>query len=68
MVKNPPTNTRDIGSERVLGEGNGNPLQDYCLENPRDRGTRWATVHGVSKSRIQLKRLSIHLWGKGLEK
>ena len=32
------------------GEGNGNPLQCSCLENPRDRGDWWATVHGVSKS------------------
>ena len=33
------------------GEGNGNPLQYYCLENPMDRGAWWATVHGVEKSR-----------------
>jgi len=31
------------------GEGNGNPLQYSCLENPMDRGARWATVHGVLK-------------------
>ena len=34
-----------------LGEGNGNPLQYSCLENPMDRGAWWATVHGVTKSR-----------------
>ena len=72
MVKNLPASARDVGSilesGRVLGEGNGNPLQNPCLENPRDRGAGWATVHGVSKSQIQLKRLSTHLWGKGLEK
>ena len=39
------------GSGRSPGEGNGNPLQDSCLENPMDRGTWWATVHGVAKSR-----------------
>ena len=32
------------------GEGNGNPLQHSCLENSMDRGTWWATVHGVAKS------------------
>ena len=36
------------------GEGNGNPLQDYCLENPMDGGTWWATGHGVAKSRTRL--------------
>ena len=38
------------GSGRSPGEGNGNPLQYYCLENPMDRGTSQATVHGVAKS------------------
>ena len=36
------------------GEGNGNPLQDYCLENPRDRGAWQGTVHGVAESRTGL--------------
>ena len=36
------------------GEGNGNPLQHSCLENPMDRGAWWAAVHGVAKSRTQL--------------
>ena len=39
------------GSGRSLGEGNGNPLQYSCLENPMDRGAWWATVHGVSRVR-----------------
>ena len=38
------------GSERSLGEGNGNPLQYSCLENLMDRGAWQATVHGVAKS------------------
>ena len=38
------------GSERSLGEGNGNPLQYSCLENPMNRGAWQATVHGVAKS------------------
>ena len=43
------------GSGRSPGEGNGNPLQYSCLENPMDRGTWRATVHGVAKSQTQLK-------------
>ena len=38
------------GSGRSPGEGNGNLLWYSCLENPMDRGSWWATVHGVSKS------------------
>ena len=41
-----------------IGEGNGNPLQCSCLENPRDGGAWWAAVCGVAQSRTQLKRLS----------
>ena len=44
----------DLGSipglGRSLGEGNGNPLQYSCLENPMKRGAWWATVHGVAES------------------
>ena len=40
------------------GEGNGNPLQCSCLENPRDSGAWWAAVYGVAQSRTRLKRLS----------
>ena len=43
----------------MFGEGNGNPLQYSCLENPVDRGaTLWAAVHRVAQSRTRLKRLS----------
>ena len=41
-----------------IGEGNGNPLQCSCLENPRDGGAWWASVYGVAQSQTQLKRLS----------
>ena len=41
-----------------IGEGNGNPLQCSCLENPRDRGAWWAAVYGVAQSRTRLKHLS----------
>ena len=44
---------------RSPGEENGNPLQYSCLENPMDRGIWQATVHSVSKSRTQLKRLTL---------
>ena len=40
------------------GEGNGNPLQCSCLENPRDRGAWWAAVYGAAQSQTRLKRLS----------
>ena len=46
------------GLGRSPGEGNGNPLQYSCLENPRDRGAWWAAVYGVAQSRTWLKRLS----------
>ena len=42
-----------------IGEGNGNPLQCSCLENPRDGGAWWAAVHGVAQSWTRLKWLSI---------
>ena len=52
VVKNLPANAGDVclipGLGRSLEEGNGNPLQYSCLENPTDRGARWATVHGVA--------------------
>ena len=38
-----------------IGEGNGNPLQCSCLENPRDGGAWWAAVYGVAQSRTRLK-------------
>ena len=47
------------GSGRSAGEGNGNPLQYDCLENPH-RGAWWATVHGVTRSQKELKHLSTH--------
>jgi len=41
-----------------IGEGNGNPLQCSCLENPRDGEAWWAAIYGVAQSRTRLKRLS----------
>ena len=58
VPKNSPANAGDMGSvpglERFLGVGNGNPLQYSCLENPRDRGAWWTTVHGVAESWTRL--------------
>ena len=44
-----------LGLGRSPGEGNGNPLQYSCLENPMDRGAWWATVHRVAKSWTRVK-------------
>ena len=44
------------------GEGNGNPLQYSCLENPMDRGTWWTTVRWVTKSQTQLSDFYFHTW------
>ena len=58
VVKNPPTKAGDAGSipglGRAPGEGNGNPLQYFCLGNPLDRGIWQATVHRVTKNQTQL--------------
>jgi len=47
------------GSGRYPGEGNGNPLQYYCLENPMDRGAWYATVYGVAKSPTRLSNFTM---------
>ena len=57
-VKASARNAGDLGSipgsGRSPGEGNGNPLQYSCLENPMDGGAWWAAVHGVAKCRTRL--------------
>ena len=64
-VKTSACNAGDLGSipgwGRSPGEGNDNPLQYSCLENPMDGGTWWATVHGVAKSRTQLSDLTNYM-------
>ena len=54
MVKNPPANAGDTGSIPGWGrspeQGNGNPLQYYCLENPMNRRAWEAAVHGLAES------------------
>ena len=64
MVKNLPAITGDPGdsgsipgSGRSPGGGIGNPRQYSCLENPKDRGARWTTVHGVAA-----EQLSVQAW------
>ena len=68
VIKNPPANAGDVrdmcsipGSGRSPGEGPGNPVQCSFLENPMDRETWWATVHGVAKSQTRLKQLSTQI-------
>ena len=68
VVKNPTASAGDLrgvgsmpGLGRSPGEGNGNPLQNSCLENPMDRGAWRATVCRVTRSRTQLKRLGMSL-------
>ena len=53
------------GSGRSSGEGNGYPFQCFCLENSTDRGTWWATVHGVANSQTQLSDYHFHSWSSG---
>ena len=67
VVKNPPANAGGVsdagsipGSVRSLRGGCGSPLQYSCLENSKDRGTWRGIVHRVTKSRTQLKQLSVH--------
>ena len=50
------------------GEGNGNPLQLGCLENPRDRGASWAAVYGVAQSRTRLSDFTFTFHFHALEK
>ena len=62
VIKNPPATAGDArdtgsipGSGRSPGGGHGNPVKYSCLENPIDKGVWWVTVHGITKSRTQLK-------------
>ena len=66
-VKNPSVHTGELRDMEFIqyvrtlsriGEGNGNPLQCSCLENPRDGGAWWAAVYGVAQSWTRVKRLS----------
>ena len=60
MQKMQETRVRSLGWEDPPGGGRGNPLQYSWCENPKDRGAWQAMVHGVTKSRTQLKQLSSH--------
>ena len=72
MVKNLPADAGNVGSipgsGRSPGEGNGNPLQYSCLENPMDRGAWWASVHGVAESRARLSDFTFTFHFNALEK
>ena len=71
-VKASACNAEDLGlipeSERSPGEGNGNPLQYSCPENPMDGGAWWSTVHGVAKNQILLSNLTFTFHFHALEK
>ena len=57
-----------MGVSVVIGGGNGTPLQYSCLENPMDRGTWWAAVHGVTRSRTRLRDFTFTFHFHALEK
>ena len=64
QVKVLPANSGDLtdvgsvsGLKKFSGGGHGNPLQYSCLQNPRNRGSWWATVYGIAQSQTQLTRL-----------
>ena len=53
---------------KIKGEGSGDPLQHFCLENPLDEGAWWAVVHGVTKSRTRLSDFTFTFHFHALEK
>ena len=53
---------------KIVGKGNGTPLQYFCLENPMGGGAWWATVHGVAKSRTRLNDFTFIFHSHALEK
>ena len=71
MVKGLAYSVGDLGSipgpGRYSEEGNGNPLQYSCLENPMDGGPWQATVHGLAKSQKRLRDFTFTLHGKATE-
>ena len=71
MVKNLPCNAEDVslitGSGRFPGEGNGNPLQCYCLGKLKDRGAWWATVQGVTKELDMTQQLNNNILQEEIE-
>ena len=62
------TRLRRLSMHACIGEGNGNPLQYSCLENPRDGRAWWAAIYGVAQSRTRLKRLSSSILSDQSEK
>ena len=54
IVKNLPASAGDMGLIPGSGRGHANPLQQFCLENPMDKGAWWATVQEVAKSQTRL--------------
>ena len=67
-IFSPTPQWTDIFSVRQEGEGNGTPLQYFCLENPTDGGAWWAAIHGVAKSRTRLSDFAFTFHFHALEK
>ena len=67
-VKQQTGSKLERSTSRLYGEGNGNPLQYSCLENPMDGGAWWATVHGVAKSQTRLSDFTFTFHFHALEK
>ena len=65
-VKASACNVGELGSipglERSPGEGNGNPVQYSCLENPMDRGAWWAILHGVAENQTRLSDCTVYFY------
>jgi len=55
MKRTLPGHSELMFTSSIIGEGNGDPLQCSCLENPRDEGAWWAAVYGVAQSQTRLK-------------
>ena len=67
-VAHSQTRLKGLSKYACIGEGNGNPLQCSCLENPRDGGAWWAAVHGVAKSHTRLSDFTFTFHFHALEK
>src|SRR5574337_1222566 len=68
MPKNVQTTSQLHSFHMLAGEGNGNPLQYSCLQNPVDRGAWWAAVYGVARSRTRLSNFAFTFHFHALEK
>ena len=68
LAGNSPWGNKELDTTKQVGEGNGNPLQYSCLENPMDGGTWWVAVYGVAKSWTRLSNFTFTFHFHALEK